>query len=99
MEILYKFAYICHVCLLFFVIMAVLCETFHVSHSVISSFFLHFTHTCLLICTSGSFKAEFVMLFILAYSLGTSLKFVLIGPDKNIHYFRSIDSISFQGIR
>ena len=52
MEILYKFAYICHVCLLLFsVIMAVLCETFHVSHSVISSFFLHFTHTCLLICT------------------------------------------------
>ena len=36
MEILYKFAYICHVfLLLFFVIMAVLCETFHVSHSVI----------------------------------------------------------------
>ena len=52
LEILYKFAYICHVSLLvFFVIMAVLCETFHVSHSVRSSFFLHFTHTCLLICT------------------------------------------------
>ena len=51
MEILYKFAYICHVCLLFFVIMAVLCETFHVSHSVISSFSPHFTHTCLLVCT------------------------------------------------
>ena len=40
MEILYKSTYICQVCLLlFFVNITVLCETFHVSHSVISNVF------------------------------------------------------------
>ena len=81
-----------------FVNMAVVYETFHVSHSVISNCFLYLTHTCLLICTTGSLKADFVILFLLAYSRATTVKILLIGPDKNIHYFRSIDSISFQRI-
>ena len=70
-----------------FVNMELVRETFHVSHSVISKFLLHLTHTCLLICTTVSLKADFVILFLLAYSRGAFLKFLLIGTDKNIHYF------------
>ena len=81
-----------------FVNMAVVHEIFHVWHSVTSNILLHLTHTCLIICTTGSLKADFVILFLLAYSWDTSLTFSLIGPDKNIHYFRNIDSISYQQI-
>ena len=96
MEILYKTAYIHQVCLwLILLNMAVLPETSHENHSVISKLLPHLTHTCLPVCMKESLKADFVILFPLVY---TPLKFVLLGADKNIHYFRSIDSISFQRI-
>ena len=58
-----------------FVNIAVVHETFHVWHSVTSNFLLHLTHTCLIICTTGSLIADFVKLFLLAYTRGTSLTF------------------------
>ena len=65
--------------------MAVIPETLHVCHSVISKILFHLTHTCFLICMRESLKADFFILFLFAYFRDTSLKLVLlVGANKNV---------------